>query len=111
MALAVSASVGLGSVAAAGIGASVAYVHTQQAASAYGASQTAGPQDSSGSPDVSGPQGNSGSQGFTGESDDGGQGTYVPGDDNNSGGLSQQAPPLQVLPGTGSSPHTNSSGS
>jgi hypothetical protein len=102
LALAVTTAVGLGSVAATGIGATVAYRHTQQTASARSADQSSN----------TGAQGNSRAQGSVGESgDDGGQGSFVPGDGNNDEGFSQQAPPVQVLPGTGSSPHTNSSGS
>ena len=94
--------------AATGIGAAVAYTHTQQAAAARSAEQSS----NTGAQGNSGSQGNSGAQGSVGESgDDGGQGSFVPGDGNNDEGFSQQAPPLQVLPGTGSSPHTNSSGS
>ena len=96
LALAVTTAVGLGSVAATGIGATVAYTHTQQAAAARSAEQSSN----------TGAQGNSGTQGSVGESgDDGGQGSFVPGDENNDEGFSQQARPSRSCPVRGSSPH------
>jgi hypothetical protein len=101
LALAVSAAVGLGSLAAAGIGTGVVYAHTQKTKAARSTEQSSGtgPQDSSGK-----------------SADDGQQDRYLPGDDdsgdNEDGdGGSRQAPPVQVLPGTGSAPHARSSGS